>query len=69
MEKMEEKGEWFESVDVIVTLECIHLYIVPQCLFQEVFESFHAPMLLSVDSIMLTSHVKSLWVTLLLIKG
>ena len=30
---------WFRSIDVFVTLECIHLYIlciVPQCLFQEV---------------------------------
>jgi len=35
------------SVDVIVTLECIHLYflsIITWCLFRDVFESCHAPM-------------------------
>ena len=34
------KGLPMQCVDVIVTSECIHLYIlciVPQCLFQEVF--------------------------------
>ena len=43
------------SVDVIVTSECIHLYllyIVTQCLFWDVLESSHAPMFLSRISIM-----------------
>ena len=36
-----------ENVDVFVTSECIHPYflcIVTRCLFQDVFESCHAPM-------------------------
>ena len=43
------------TVDVIVTLECIHLYflsIVTRCLFWDVLMSCHAPMFLSGGSIM-----------------
>ena len=43
------------DVNVIVTLECIHLYfssIVSRCLFRDVLVSFHAPMFRLEESIM-----------------
>ena len=48
-------GTHKDPVDVIVNLECIHLYllsIVTQCLFWDFLVSCHAPMFRSGESIM-----------------